>query len=79
MKELSASGLADLAGTTTVEVQRLVEHPGGPAVVRLPGGLAVAALLGIYRRQQELSWTEHLVERSRTSSRRPACWDGQSG
>jgi hypothetical protein len=25
MKELSASGLADLAGTTTVEVQRLVE------------------------------------------------------
>jgi hypothetical protein len=37
------------------------------------------ALLGIYRRQQELARTELWSSASRASSRRPACWDGQSG
>jgi hypothetical protein len=59
MDGLSVSGLADLAGVTEAEVARLVElgilvaqgghrrgHPGGPAVVRVPGDGVVPALGG---------------------------------
>src|SRR5918994_2112555 len=83
MNGLSASGLADLAGTTAAEVQRLVDlgilvardgtdpfRETDVQKVRLAAAceraglpLVDPALLAIYRRQQELLWTEGLVER----------------
>jgi hypothetical protein len=37
------------------------------------------ALLAMYRRQQELAWTEHLVEHVETHWRRSASWGGPGG
>jgi hypothetical protein len=68
-------GPALASGADQRTAMELAAQPGGDF---LP--LGDPALLGIYRRQQELAWTEHLVRAHRERcSRRLACWDGQSG